>query len=313
VTRGVDFTSDSFSRLHHLPLLALIVMTEKVKVTALGAVKDVCVSDWPSGSFLCKTVDSFRIKDDSIPIEDGDDPARGLYWQACARWALLHKFGHTRFHPGYVVSSANNKSSSAESRHVLQIKDDDIGHITAEWNAVLEKKPPPSITAPEYELFEFLSTLTSNGKELQWAVMECRAGCQFRLHSHPNLELVYCVNGSLFEIRRSNANQSANSTSASTLSWSFGTLHAGQWLVNETDSVHKSFTATNGSGCILLVLWSGSHANLDEIKSVQEAVDSADEKQKISDCTAKDCAAAWGDIDETFLPESEKSKAGGPN
>ena len=31
--------------------------------------------------------------------------------------------------------------------------------------------------------------------------MDCVSGCQFRLHAHPNIELVYCLRGELHEIR----------------------------------------------------------------------------------------------------------------
>jgi hypothetical protein len=168
-------------------------MTEKVVVTPLGAVKDICVSDWPSGSFIGNHIESLRGKD-AVPTEFGNHLGRGTtsstsparYWQACARWALLSKFGGTNLHPGYVVSP--NNASGDMRRYVLQMMDADISRITTEWNAVLGK-PQPAGIAPE--LSELLSTSRSNEKELQWAVMECQAGCQFRLHSHPNLELVY--------------------------------------------------------------------------------------------------------------------------
>jgi hypothetical protein len=174
-----------------------------------------------------------------------------------------------------------------------------MARIQTEWNAVLEETMPQGRRQRQpTELSEFLSTSKSNGKELQWAVLECQAACQFRLHAHPNLELIYCVAGSLFEIRRQQQQPDGDV-------WSFGTLQAGQWLVNETDSIHKSFTATNSTGCTLLVLWSGSHANLNEIPFVQDAVTSLDAKlhsNNYQDC----CGANWAEIKETFLPDSEK-------
>lgn len=260
-------------------------MVEKVKVTSLEAVKDVGVSDWPSGSFLCNTIDSFR-RNDAPQLErpNVSNSSVPSYWQACARWALLSKFGCTNLHPDYVLLSKSGEGSN-NVRHVLQMSDADMAQVRTDWNAVLENKKSS-------ELSELLSTSVSNGKELQWAVMECQAGCQFRLHAHPNLELVYCVTGSLFEIRRNNSPEG---------DWSFGTLNAGQWLVNETNSVHKSFTATNGNGCTLLVLWSGSHADLEEIQKVQDSVNRVD--QKLNGCNS---CVDWDEIKETFLPDSEK-------
>jgi hypothetical protein len=92
--------------------------------------------------------------------------------------------------------------------------------------------------------------------------------------------------------------------------WYFDTLYQGQWLVNEVGSVHKSFTATNGDGCVLLVLWGGSHANVAENQfpkrvNVQASLDHMD--QKLATCT--NCCQ-WDTLKETFLPDSEKSVIG---
>ena len=92
--------------------------------------------------------------------------------------------------------------------------------------------------------------------------------------------------------------------------WKFASLEQGEWLVNESGSVHKSFTATNGEGCVLLTLWSGSHADIlpgDEPRdpNVQKAVNIMDAKLR-DNCG---CRADWSEIEETFLPESEKRKS----
>ena len=88
--------------------------------------------------------------------------------------------------------------------------------------------------------------------------------------------------------------------------WKFGTLRQGTWLVNEAGSVHKSFTATSGKGCILIALWSGSHADILQAEfptqpNVQQAVDKMDEK--LANCQ---CASDWKRLEETFLPASER-------
>lgn len=257
-------------------------------MTSLRAVLAVCATEWPNGGFIGAAVNRFKESEslELYPKDFDGDPNidSSIYWQACARWALLSKFGGTNHHPGYIVTTGPTK------RHVLQMEEPDVIQINREWNALLERRNSFKTLT---ELAEFLSNSTSNGKELQWAVMQCQASCQFRLHAHPNLELVYCVTGALFEMRRNDKG-----------AWAFGTLNAGQWLVNETDSVHKSFTATNGDGCTLLVLWSGSHANLDELEGVQSVIDDVD--KKLDSCD--DCLD-WSRIKETFLPPSEKGMA----
>ena len=93
--------------------------------------------------------------------------------------------------------------------------------------------------------------------------------------------------------------------------WSFGTLKAGQWLVNEVGSIHQSFTATNES-CQLLVLWGGpgSHANVSDpplSPNVQEAVNVMDRRLC---CCYDGSTTPWALISETFLPDSEKAHHG---
>ncbi|GAX20333.1 hypothetical protein FisN_9Hh042 [Fistulifera solaris] len=167
------------------------------------------------------------------------------------------------------------------------------------------------------ELIELLTTGKSNQRQLQWTLMDCAPGCQFRLHAHPNIELVYCLEGALHEIRMEGLPFTTSfdsdgsgegvligpSVTQLQRPWTFGTLQQGTWLVNEVGSIHKSFTASN-CGCKLLVLWGGSHANIPEEPSmISEAVRSMDEKV---------CACHAGEsITETFLPASERNESGG--
>ena len=51
------------------------------------------------------------------------------------------------------------------------------------------------------DLIEFLMTMQSNERILEWSVMGIDSGCQFKLHAHPNIELVYCLHGELHEVR----------------------------------------------------------------------------------------------------------------
>ena len=44
------------------------------------------------------------------------------------------------------------------------------------------------------------------------------------------------------------------------LDWEAGTVPAGEFVVNAVGSVHQSFT--EGDGALIVVLWSGCHANV---------------------------------------------------
>ena len=44
------------------------------------------------------------------------------------------------------------------------------------------------------------------------------------------------------------------------LAWEAGTVPAGEFVVNAVGSVHQSFT--EGDGALIVVLWSGCHANV---------------------------------------------------
>jgi hypothetical protein len=165
---------------------------------------------------------------------------------------------------------------------------------------------------------------TSNDRQLEWALMDCAPGCQFQLHAHPNLELVCCLRGELHEVRlveeegvdlvrdfemtgEQTTNKNPQVIGPSLLGcsrpWRFGTLSQGRWLVNRVGTIHKSFTATNGDGCLLLALWGGAHANiLQEPSVVVQAVEAMDRKLN--------CSCRGGEwISETFLPDSEKASS----
>ena len=177
------------------------------------------------------------------------------------------------------------------------------------WETLEENAPPDD---NEDDLTEFMKTSKSCGRQLQWTVMDCARATQFKLHAHPNLELIYCARGALHEIRMSGEPFSRDfgptgevqGPNLSQLSrpWQFATLNQGQWLVNEVGSIHKSFTATN-QGCTLLVLWGGSHADVSpeqhpKLVDVQQALNTMD--NRLCDCSKGE------KLSETFLPASER-------
>jgi hypothetical protein len=142
--------------------------------------------------------------------------------------------------------------------------------------------------------------------------MDIAPGTQFDLHAHPNIELVYFIRGALHDIRMSGEPIQRKFASGKVCgpnltqldrSWYFGTQSQGEWLVNEVGSIHKSFTATNGNGCLFMCLWGGRHADIQqepERVNVQQALEQMDKKLSTCDCTK------WDKISETFLPASER-------
>jgi hypothetical protein len=267
----------------------------KVDVTRFGALanepKPLPV-DWPRGKELMELM--------KISSDDADDEEE--YWQVCARWAILQQYGllEEKEKAPYVVQDDGSRK--------LVLSPDRRKQIQAKWSEAHQ-------SADLGELSDLFQTSFSNKRPLQWAFMDCGPACQFHLHAHPNMELVYCVRGDLHEIRMDgdpievSSDGKGPSLIDSKRSWSFGTLRQGCWLVNEVGSIHKSFTATSSEGCVLLVLWGGSHADIAEGEEpvavdVHGAVNQMDSK-----LTACDCGKDATEIQETFLPESEKSKS----
>jgi hypothetical protein len=223
------------------------------------------------------------------------------YWQASARLALMLKY--KRMPDDFKV--AYTHTDTGTRRLALTIHD--VATIQTTWEKLLQKNSNDDLT-------EFLHTSLSSGRQLHWSVMDCAPGTQFNMHAHPNIEVVYCIRGALHEIRMSGEPIERSFKSGQVYgpnlthldrSWYFGTLTQGEWLVNEVGSIHKSFTATNGIGCLLICLWGGAHANIQQGEeperiNVQQALDRMDEKLSTCDCTK------WDQISETFLPLSER-------
>jgi len=271
--------------------------------------------DWPDGNFMVRTLEKQKVLELQSSSENSNDLARDpSFWQACARRALLHKYGYL---PPDDID--NGKLTSCNIQNVEEME-----KIQMLWKEVVGGSLAESPVSND--LIEFVKSQCrqSNQRTLQWSVMACQPGIQFQLHAHPNLELVYCVQGDLHEIRMKGEpltktferdpetdSEGVKGPSLTNLKrpWSFATLPAGRWLVNEVGSIHKSFTSTAGSGCQLLVLWGGSHANISEppeTVNVQEAVDATDRKLHRSEACNGHCTN-WAVISETFLPESERS------
>ena len=205
-----------------------------IQLTKLGASTGISnPMQWPAASFLQEHLGG-----------------EGAWWQACARLALLRKFGFWK------------DAKTNEEKEPINPK-----RIQTAWeDVVLQSSRERQQQQPQAhnDLTELIAHGKSNNRPLQWAIMTCPPACQFHLHAHPNLELVYCLKGELHEVRM---NSSPIETSAyepigddnSKLQvrpsisvqgwrqkeWKFGTVSAGNWLVNEVGSIHKSVSYTH--------------------------------------------------------------------
>lgn len=257
------------------------------------------------------------------------------FWQAAVRWALLKKYGclelfnNNNLKDPFVVAPKNHPTKVRS----LHFSNDDLATITKLWNEQCHLASTNSDN--DDDLHQFLRTGgLSNHRRMKWSFLDCGPACQFQLHAHPNVEVIYCVTGELHEIRLegppptrtfskvvtdNNTNNNNNDDNAklkgpdlSQLSrpWKFYTLQQGDFLVNEVGSIHKSFSATNGNGCQLLVCWGGSHADVTKDMeqnsvSVQGAVDVMDARLASCGCGSEGAAL----LSETFLPDSERGDA----
>jgi len=113
---------------------------------------------------------------------------------------------------------------------------------------------------------ESLAHLASLG----WSVLIIEPNRFFPCHQHPNVELIYCARGALYENRVLSSaliNAPLPASGARVLVDSgFPRLfrvhqrRGGETFENPRFSVHQSYTLDEG--CVLLVLWAGKHANL---------------------------------------------------
>jgi len=299
-----------------------------VTVTKFGELDRTDPLNWPDGEFILGCLEQHKVLDLHHQQSEDDENANGSlflrdakFWQACARRALLHKYG-------YLPPDDNDDEGKLTSRNVQTVEE--METIQRLWTELAGKALSGEETSStKNDLVEFVQSQCqqSNHRTLQWSAMNCQPGTQFKLHAHPNLELVYCGQGALHEIRMQGDPLTKDferdddegvlkgpNLTALQRPWRFATLPAGRWLVNEVGSIHKSFSSTAGTGCQLLVLWGGSHANISDpptTVNVQDALDATDKKLvKSSRTTCNGDCTNWAKISETFLPESERSTSG---
>jgi hypothetical protein len=284
---------------------------ESVVLTKFGPPVTQVDDQWPLGDLVG------ALAEEKLPSLLKGDPK---YWQTSVRWALLRKYGYDDIN----IPTEEEAYQMVQGARRLVFSNEQVEAIHKKWESILARvRTAHEPTANNNnDLLNFLSNSKSRERGLQWAIMDCAAGTQFHLHAHPNLEVAHCVRGTLHEVRMQgkpyNKGYQPHPDDPSKLKgpnltqlhrpWYFSSLQTGEWLVNEAGSIHKSFTATSGDGCLLLVLWSGSHADiLSEEEPVQvnvpAAVDTMDDRLGQCDCTQ------WDTISETFLPASEKKSS----
>lgn len=119
-----------------------------------------------------------------------------------------------------------------------------------------------------HELTEYLETGRSNGRRLKLQIMILPPGMYFKVHAHPNIEFEVTISGSFEEFRwffrvpesQLRGEEPAGPEIAATRPFEHYKVPAGHCMLNETGSVHQSFTSRESSCCIL-VMWSGCHAH----------------------------------------------------
>jgi len=136
---------------------------------------------------------------------------------------------------------------------------------------------------------DFLKTGQSHGYPMRLQLMALPPHTWFRCHAHPNLEFEHTLSGSLHEVRLTNLCMAPGSLrddqgrpippgtqsgdygpnlaeikDSVNMDFEIGEVEEYGYLGNARGSVHQSFTGKEGA--ILLLLWSGCHANIRPLK-----------------------------------------------
>lgn len=132
-----------------------------------------------------------------------------------------------------------------------------------------------------YELNELYTQNTSGNLPLKFTIMKIQPNVQFSLHAHPNIEFIFVKSGTMHEYRYIPSNPEdpplkeykdgkditgpdMSHLPISKCTFEYRCVSAkslSRFLVNESGSVHLSFTRDDGAE--LVVLWSGNHAKIE--------------------------------------------------
>eukprot|EP00929_Paragymnodinium_shiwhaense_P094449 TRINITY_DN55028_c0_g2_i3.p1 TRINITY_DN55028_c0_g2~~TRINITY_DN55028_c0_g2_i3.p1 ORF type:complete len:414 (-),score=62.98 TRINITY_DN55028_c0_g2_i3:149-1390(-) len=166
----------------------------------------------------------------------------------------------------------------------IQIPGDAVAMFNETWRAHL-RSIFSDLPGGEDELKEFLDTGKSCGYPMRLQIMALPPHTWFRCHAHPNIEFEHTLAGTLREVRLAHMHMKKGSfrdvrgrpippgtpsgpygpnlvelKEKLHLDWSEEVVPAGDYLGNLPGSVHQSFTGADGA--VLLLLWSGCHANI---------------------------------------------------
>ena len=167
--------------------------------------------------------------------------------------------------------------------HETRFAIESAAEFNARWRAALRERFEAQGVVDELDAW--LDTGLSNGRPLKLEVMALKpnvwfsverisvgempreipyAQAWFRVHAHPNIEFEQTLVGSLHEVRCGDPPTLPDGDEGPdlrrALDWEAGTVPAGEFVVNAVGSVHQSFT--EGDGALIVVLWSGCHANV---------------------------------------------------
>jgi hypothetical protein len=198
--------------------------------------------------------------------------------------------------PYYYTSPSDVINESRQHTGVSVAHDQKTAFDTA-WREQMRRLFQAAGPEAHQELLDYECTGTSNGYSLGLQVMVLSPGKCFKIHAHPNIEFEYTMLGTLREFRflfKANANDLAASSSSSvdggsddatddaadgkqqhqqqqqqplcgpeiaaTSMFEERSCPQNHCMINETGSVHQSFTSSQ-EACAILVLWSQCHAN----------------------------------------------------
>jgi len=194
-------------------------------------------------------------------------------------WSNRAAHGSVEIYNGEGVDPTPSPQLVSFINETLQKNHEDDLKIINEDEFVVKMKEEMTKYFPSSDMTNVYSTGTSNGKKLKVCMMRISPNTAFKLHAHPNIEVIYCLKGCIREYRLvglpltiaqdrrvldSNDFIKLNngrrfeyrvcSSSNCILKDQSDKCHAmGPFLFNETGSVHLSFTTDEG--CLLLVIW----------------------------------------------------------
>mmetsp|Transcript_21206 Transcript_21206/g.50198 ORF Transcript_21206/g.50198 Transcript_21206/m.50198 type:complete len:244 (-) Transcript_21206:32-763(-) len=171
-------------------------------------------------------------------------------------------------------------NASAPNTH-FRINDDEKENFNATWRMKLREVFAAQNIVDELQEWE--STGLSRGRCLKLQVMAIKPNSWFRVHGHPNIEFEHTLAGVLKEVRMKEPLQidtftpmgdgtlegpdlgamlAAKRQKEAAVDDDFyhGEVRKGEFLANSVGSVHQTYTEEEGA--LVLVLWSGCHANI---------------------------------------------------